>query len=87
MLVTSELLFELYGAPSVTYGVDSLFAFSRQQHRDGMALNLGHNSTTVIPVVDGRGILSRAKRSVPNLSLTDMRLWTEYHGEVLRRPK
>jgi actin-related protein 5 len=25
---TSELLFELYGAPSVCYGVDSLMAFS-----------------------------------------------------------
>lgn len=86
--MTSELLFELYGAPSVTYGVDSLFAFSRQQHRDGMALNLGHNSTTVIPVVDGRGILSRAKRSAsdPGL-LADPGLWAEYHGEAPKRLK
>jgi actin-related protein 5 len=60
--VTSELLFELYGAPSVTFGIDSLFAFSRQKHQDGLAINLGYNATTVIPVVAGRGILSRAKR-------------------------
>ncbi|ORY34334.1 putative actin-like protein ARP5 [Naematelia encephala] len=60
--MTSELLFELYGAPSVTYGIDSLFAFSRHRHPDGLAINMGHNASTVIPVVDGRGILSRSKR-------------------------
>lgn len=60
--MTSELLFELYGAPSVTFGIDSLFAFSRQRHQDGLAINLGYNATTVIPVVAGRGVLSRAKR-------------------------
>lgn len=62
LTVTSELLFELYNAPSVTYGIDSLFAFSRQKHEDGLVLSLGHNATTVIPVVGGRGVLSRAKR-------------------------
>ncbi|KAL7418884.1 Actin-related protein 5 [Cryptotrichosporon argae] len=60
--LTSELLFELYGAPAVTYGIDSLFAFSRQQHQDGLAINMGHHATTIIPVVGGRGIVSRAKR-------------------------
>ena len=60
--VTSELLFELYGAPSVIYGIDSLFAFSRQKHLDGLAINLGHNASTVIPIVSGRGVLKRAKR-------------------------
>lgn len=63
-LVTSELLFELYGAPEVTYGIDSLFAFSRHGHKDGLSVHLGHNATTVIPVVDGRGVLTRAKRYV-----------------------
>jgi actin-related protein 5 len=52
----------MYNAPSVTYGIDSLFAFSRQKHSDGLAINMGHNATTVIPVVNGRGILSRSKR-------------------------
>lgn len=63
-LVTSEVVFELYQAPSVTYGIDSLLAFSRQKKTDGLAISLGHNSSTVIPIADGRGILSRAKRSV-----------------------
>jgi actin-related protein 5 len=60
--VTSELLFEMFNVPSVTYGVDSLFAFSRQKHADGLAINMGHNATTVVPVVGGKGVLSRAKR-------------------------
>ncbi|WVQ64772.1 uncharacterized protein L199_002940 [Kwoniella botswanensis] len=60
--MTSELLFELYNAPSVTFGIDSLFAFSRQKHQDGLAVSLGHQASTVIPVVNGRGIMSRAKR-------------------------
>ena len=62
--VTSELLFELYNVPSVTYGIDSLFAFSRQKQENGLAVGMGHNATTVIPVVGGRGVLSRAKRWV-----------------------
>lgn len=62
MAVTSEILFELYGAPEVTYGIDSLFAFSRQKRRDGLSVHLGHNATTLIPVVDGKGDLTRAKR-------------------------
>ena len=62
--MTSELLFELYNVPSVTYGIDSLFAFSRQRHKDGLAISLGHQASTLIPVVDGRGVMSRAKRYV-----------------------
>jgi actin-related protein 5 len=60
--VTSELLFELYNAPSITYGIDSLFAFSRQKRQEGLAISMGNNATTVIPIVGGRGILSRSKR-------------------------
>ncbi|WWC66880.1 uncharacterized protein I206_100787 [Kwoniella pini CBS 10737] len=60
--MTSELLFELYNVPSVTFGIDSLFAFSRQKHQDGLAVNLGHQASTVIPILNGKGIMSRAKR-------------------------
>lgn len=62
--VTSEILFELYQPPSVTYGIDSLFAFNTQQKKDGLAINMGNTSTTLIPVLNGRGDLSRAKRYV-----------------------
>ena len=62
IVVTSEILFELYNCPSVSYGLDSLFAFSLHNHQDGLAISMGHNATTIVLVADGKGILSRAKR-------------------------
>ncbi|CDZ96567.1 Actin-related protein-Arp5p [Phaffia rhodozyma] len=58
----SELLFEAYGAPAVTYGIDSLFAFSRTGKKDGIALGMGHTSTSVVPVVNGRGLVGSARK-------------------------
>lgn len=80
--ITSELLFEAYGVPSVTYGVDSLFAFEHVQARrkgllgarrqgrgesaargeSGLVVNMGHMSTTLIPVLNGQSLMNRAKR-------------------------
>ena len=79
--ITSELLFEAYGVPSVTYGVDSLFAFEHIQARrkgllsgrrakgesaakgeSGLVINMGHMSTTLIPVLNGKSMMNRAKR-------------------------
>ncbi|OWZ72772.1 hypothetical protein AYX14_01810 [Cryptococcus neoformans] len=60
--MTSELLFELYNAPSVAFGVDSLFAFSRQGKKDGLAINLGHQATTIVPIFDGQALVNRSKR-------------------------
>jgi hypothetical protein len=61
----SELLFEGYGVPSVSYGVDTLFSFSRTGAQDGVALGMGNASTQIIPVIGGRGIMSSARQSVP----------------------
>jgi hypothetical protein len=86
--VTSELLFELYSAPSVTYGIDSLFAFSRHRHQDGLAVSLGHNASTVIPVVNGRGVLSRAKRYAQlQIRFDPTEIFLGYHGEALKRQR
>jgi actin-related protein len=64
--VTSELLFECYGAPSVAYAVDSLLSLSRNSpaasRRDGLVVSFNTASTSVIPVLDGAGVLSQAKR-------------------------
>lgn len=60
--VMSELLFEAYSVPSVTYGVDTLFSFSRTGARDGVAIGMGNASTHIIPVVGGRGIMSSARQ-------------------------
>lgn len=67
--MTSELLFELYNAPSVVFGVDSLFAFSRQGKKDGLAINLGHQATTVVPIFDGQALVNRSKRYVSLICL------------------
>jgi actin-related protein 5 len=93
--ITSELLFECYGVPSVVYGIDGLFAFSQipgpsavgagapaaagtrtgnghtgkgkaqEGIKDGLVINMGCWSTTIIPVSNGKGRMDRAKRSVP----------------------
>jgi len=58
----SELLFEAYNAKSVAYGVDSLFSFSRTGKQDGLVIGMGNASTSIIPVVGGRGLMTSARR-------------------------
>ncbi|KAK6357905.1 Nuclear actin-protein involved in chromatin remodeling [Orbilia blumenaviensis] len=58
----SELLFEAYHAPSVTYGLDSLFSYHYNGGNTGLVLSSSHTTTHLIPVVNGKGILSMATR-------------------------
>lgn len=68
--VTSELMFELYSVPSLTYCVDSVMSFYHNNiptpptpfTSDGMIVSFNTASTSVIPMLDGKGILSHAKR-------------------------
>ena len=61
----TELLFEGYGVPSLTYGVDSLFSFhANSAAKNGLVISSGTASTTVIPVLNGKGILAQAKKYV-----------------------
>lgn len=58
-----EIIFEAYQAPKATFGIDSLFSFyANSPSRNGMVVSVGHNLTHVIPVVNGKGILSNTKR-------------------------
>ncbi|KAG2023710.1 chromatin remodeling complex subunit [Coprinopsis cinerea AmutBmut pab1-1] len=68
--LTSELMFELYSVPSLAFCVDGLMSFY-QNHRppagspftsDGLVLSFNTASTSVIPMLNGKGILSHAKR-------------------------
>ncbi|KAJ7223237.1 chromatin remodeling complex subunit [Mycena pura] len=62
--LTSELLFEQYSVPSVAYCVDSIMSFY-QNHgpgADGLVLSFNTASTSVVPILSGKGILSHAKR-------------------------
>ncbi|GAA5859405.1 hypothetical protein JCM1840_004599 [Sporobolomyces johnsonii] len=62
----TELLFESYGAPSVAYGIDSLFSFYNNSPNpataDGLVISSSTANTHVIPVLNGRGILTSAKK-------------------------
>lgn len=58
----SEILFECYGAPSVAYGVDSLFSYSYNGGRSGLVMDSSYTSTHVIPVVNSKPLLSQTTR-------------------------
>ncbi|KAG0227057.1 Nuclear actin-protein involved in chromatin remodeling [Actinomortierella wolfii] len=61
----SELLFECYQVPSVTYGVDSLFSLyanGPERSKDGIVVSAGNNYTHVIPVSGGKVYMEHAKR-------------------------
>lgn len=69
------MLFELYSVPRVTYAIDALMSFAHNhtsippEGRDGLAVSFNTASTHVIPILNGKGILSRTKRyHTPNLS-------------------
>lgn len=67
-LVTSELLFEAYGVPSVAYGIDSLMSLhynnGTPNHAltDSLVVSFNASSTSVIPIYDGRALLGYSKR-------------------------
>ncbi|KAG8741536.1 Nuclear actin-protein involved in chromatin remodeling [Ceratobasidium sp. 414] len=66
--VTSELLFEAYGAPSVAYGLDSLMSLHYNTGTpnyalmDSLVVSFNTSSTSVIPVYGGRALLGYSKR-------------------------
>lgn len=58
----NEILFECYSAPSVAYGIDSLFAYKYNQGSNGLVVSSSHTSTHVIPVLDNKAQLSNCSR-------------------------
>ncbi|KAF2203394.1 actin-like ATPase domain-containing protein [Delitschia confertaspora ATCC 74209] len=58
----SEILFECYGAPSVAYGIDSLFSYNYNGGRHGLVVSSSYTSTHLIPVVDSKPLLSQTTR-------------------------
>ncbi|CCH61440.1 hypothetical protein TBLA_0E03860 [Henningerozyma blattae CBS 6284] len=61
-----QLLFETFDVPSATFGLDSLYAFynncANPFESDGLVINCGHEDTNIVPIVQGKGILTEAKR-------------------------
>lgn len=60
--VMNEILFECYSAPSVAYGIDSLFSYQYNNGKDGLVISSSHSSTHVVPVLDSKPLLSSSAR-------------------------
>ncbi|KAJ3784869.1 chromatin remodeling complex subunit [Lentinula aff. detonsa] len=67
--LTSELMFELYSVPSLAYCVDGIMSFYQNDQStgnsftsDGLVVSFNTASTSVIPILNGKGIISHAKR-------------------------
>ncbi|KAI8324143.1 actin-like ATPase domain-containing protein [Martensiomyces pterosporus] len=69
----SELLFEGYNVPSVTYGVDSVWSYYKNTgtlNKDSLVIGSGNVASHVIPIYDARAQTSHCKRI--NLGGTSM---------------
>lgn len=63
MAVMSELLFEGYGVPAVSYGVDSLLSMYRNDIGDSaLIVNCGYHTIHIIPVIRGKVIAEQSRR-------------------------
>ncbi|KAI0327265.1 actin-like protein Arp5p [Cubamyces sp. BRFM 1775] len=68
--LTSELMFEQYSVPSLAFCVDSVMSFYHNNlpsppvpfRSDGLIVSFNTASTSVVPILDGKGIMSHAKR-------------------------
>ncbi|KAI1785574.1 actin-like ATPase domain-containing protein [Ganoderma leucocontextum] len=68
--LTSELMFEQYSVPSVAFCVDSVMSFYHNNlpspsvpfHGDGLVVSFNTASTSVVPMLDGKGLMNHAKR-------------------------
>ncbi|KAI5642138.1 actin domain-containing protein [Phthorimaea operculella] len=59
----SELLFEGYAIPAVSYGVDSLFSMYKNDIGDtALIVNCGYHTIHIIPVLRGKVIVDHARR-------------------------
>lgn len=58
----SEVLFEAYGAPSVAYGIDSLFSYKYNGGKHGLVISSSYTATHLIPVINSKAVLSHATR-------------------------
>ncbi|XP_037732419.1 actin-related protein 5 [Drosophila subpulchrella] len=63
----SELLFECYGVPALSYGIDALYSWEHHQQKqkkiaDALIISFGYSTTHVIPVLDGKLQLKHVRR-------------------------
>lgn len=58
----TEIVFECYGAPSLAYGIDSLFSYRHNKGNTGLVVSSSYSSTHLIPVYNQRPMLAQAIR-------------------------
>ncbi|PBP28510.1 actin [Diplocarpon rosae] len=58
----TEIIFEAYSAPSLAFGIDSLFSYDYNGGKTGLVVSSSHSSTHVIPVLKSKAILAQATR-------------------------
>ena len=60
----SELLFEAYGVPAASYAIDAALSFyyNMGEWRDGIIIDSGHNTTHVLPLLNGTPCTSNCSR-------------------------
>jgi actin-related protein 5 len=58
----SEIIFECYGAPSLVYGIDSLFSYRHNEGKTGLVVSSSYSATHLIPVYNSKAMLSQAIR-------------------------
>ncbi len=74
----SELLFEVYGAPSVCYGIDAVFSYyqNSQSLSDALLVSASHSATHVLPFVD------RFARALQRKCLTTLQQRAVWQGSA-----
>ena len=58
----TEMIFECYTAPSLAYGIDSLFSYDYNNGNTGLVVSSSHSSTHLIPVLNSKALLTQATR-------------------------
>ncbi|KAG0650264.1 Actin arp5 [Hyphodiscus hymeniophilus] len=58
----TEIVFECYSAPSLAYGIDSLFSYDYNNGKTGLVVSSSHSSTHLIPVLNSKALLTQATR-------------------------
>lgn len=58
----SEIIFECYSAPSLSFGIDSLFSYDYNNGKTGLVVSSSHSSTHIIPVLNSKAILTQVTR-------------------------
>ncbi|KAK3352995.1 ARP5-like protein [Lasiosphaeria hispida] len=58
----TEIIFECYGAPSLAYGIDSLFSYRHNKGKTGLVVSSSYSATHLIPVYNSKPMLAQAIR-------------------------